>query len=91
MRVSITDEASRQIEGISDYLESEWSARIRDNFLHKLESAVTVISQMPFSFPESERHLGLRRCVVHKFTSIYYRVKNDEVEILAVVDNRQNF
>lgn len=35
MHVSITDEAARQIEGIADYLESEWSARIRDNFLHK--------------------------------------------------------
>lgn len=46
---------------------------------------------MPLSFPESERYTGLRRCVVHKFTSIYYRVKDDEVEILAVVDNRQNF
>jgi plasmid stabilization system protein ParE len=90
MRISITDEAKEQVANIADYLASEWSPRIRDNFLHKIDKAVFTISQMPFAFPEAENLPDIRRCVIHKYTSIYYRVKPDEIEILAVWDNRQD-
>ena len=91
MRVSITVDAAKQFEMIADYLEHEWSPRVRDNFIGKFESAVQVISKMPNAFPASERHSGIRKCVIHKFTSIYYRIAKDEIQILAVTDNRSEF
>lgn len=90
MRITITGEAQRQLAQIVDYLNSEWSSRVRDNFLDKIETAVRTISQLPFAFPEAPNLPGVRRCVAHKLTSIYYRVKTDEIEILAFWDNRQD-
>lgn len=91
MHINITHEAALQIETIADYLELKWSARVRDNFLEKIERAISIIGQMPEAFPASDFHPGLRRCVAHKLTSIYYRATSSEIEILAVVDNRQDF
>lgn len=90
MRINITVEAQEQVANIADYLTFEWSPRVRDNFLQKIDKAVLTISRMPFAFPEAENLPDVRRCVAHKYTSIYYRVKSDEVEILAVWDNRQD-
>ncbi len=90
MHVKITDEAQRQLVRIADYLSTEWSARVRDNFLDKVETAVRTIRQLPFAFPETPDLPGVRRCVAHKHTSIYYRVNTDEIEILAFWDNRQD-
>ena len=42
-RLSITDEAKQQITNIVDYLDSEWSIRVRDNFLRKIDVAVQTI------------------------------------------------
>lgn len=89
-QVSLTEEAQRQLAGISEYLASEWSVRVRDNFLQKIDAAVRVIQQMPFAFPEAGEFSDIRRCVIHKYTSIYYRASDEEIEILAVWDNRQD-
>lgn len=35
-----------------------------------IDAAIAVISKMPNAFPASERHSGIRRYVIHKFTSI---------------------
>ena len=53
-RLSITDEAQQQITNIADYLDSEWSIRVRDNFLRKIDVTAQTIIQMPFAFPEAE-------------------------------------
>lgn len=38
--------------------------------------------------PSSQVMIGIRRCVITKYTSMLYRVKEDTVEILAFFDNR---
>lgn len=90
MQIEITDEAQQQLIRITDYLNEEWSSRVRDNFLDKVETAVRTISQLPFAFPEAPDLPGVRRCVAHKNTSIYYRVNSEKIEILAFWDNRQD-
>ena len=83
MQIEITDEAQQQLIRITDYLNAEWSSRVRDNFLDKVETAVRTISQLPFAFPEAPDLPGVRRSVAHKNTSIYYRVNSEKIEILG--------
>jgi hypothetical protein len=33
---------------------------------------------------------GLYKCVVTKQSSFYYRIRNNEIEIITLFDNRQN-
>lgn len=44
----------------------------------------------PKSFPASKIKKGIRRCVVTRQTSVYYRIQNESIEIITVIDNRQD-
>ncbi len=90
MNVSFTDQAAEQLAELVDYLELEWSSKVRDNFLLKLEGAVEVIAAFPFAYPASEAFPEFRRCVVTAQTSLYYQVQQDEIEVVAVIDNRRD-
>lgn len=90
MKVFLSLEAAEQLTQLLGYLESRWSEKVHNNFLDKLDRAVSTISKMPFAFPESVKYPGIRKCVVTSHTSLYYCMHGDAVEILSVIDNRQN-
>ena len=90
MKVTITDQAAKQLAELADYLELEWSPNVRDNFLLKVESAVEVIAAFPSAFPASESFPEFRRCVITPQTSLFYQIRLDEIEVVAVLDNRQD-
>jgi len=91
MPVYLSQNAYDQLQDIVSYLENNWSEKIRDNFLSKLDTIFETISTFPYSFPESNAMLGLRKCVVSNQVTAFYRVDEvrKEIEIMAVLDNRQ--
>lgn len=50
------------------------------------------ISKVPYGFPVSQKFPGLHKCVITAQTIAYYRINEDrnEIEIIAVIDSRQN-
>lgn len=44
----------------------------------------------PKSCPESEEFKGLHKCVVTKHNSLFYRITDDEIEVITLFDNRQD-
>ena len=93
MNVVLSPTAGEQLHQIIDYLEQQWSAKVRDNFIHKLQRTMDAIAIMPYSYPASKKLPGLRKCVITPQTIAYYRIDEirKEVEIIAVVDARQQF
>jgi len=93
MTVFLSDNAKEQLHHIIDYLELKWSTRVRDNFIDKLQRAMDTIEKMPNGFPVSQKFPGLHKCVITAQTVAYYRIKEaeQEIEIIAVIDSRQNF
>ncbi|MCF8243817.1 MAG: type II toxin-antitoxin system RelE/ParE family toxin [Saprospiraceae bacterium] len=93
MPVYLSQTAYDQLHQILDYLEEKWSAQVSDNFLNKLERTMDSIGQFPYSSPPASHFPGLRKCVINKQVSAFYRIDEvrKEVEILAVLDNRQDF
>jgi len=51
---------------------------------------VLQISQHPESCPVSVEFQGLYKCVVTKQTTIYYRIEENEIQVIAFFDNRQD-
>ncbi len=47
------------------------------------------ISSQPESCTESTVLSGLYKCVVTKQTSFFYRIKASEIEVITLIDNRQ--
>ena len=85
-----TDEALKNLTGIIDYLEHRWTEREIKNFAKLLDRQLNLIQSNPDLFPTSPTSDRLRKCVLSKQTTIYYRLDNDEIRIITLFDNRQN-
>lgn len=90
MRVFLSPLAEQKLEHLLLYLERKWSRKVRDEFLEKLNGKFQQIQSQPRSCKESDVFSNLFVCVVTSQTSFFYRIKNQEIEIITVIDNRQN-
>jgi plasmid stabilization system protein ParE len=90
MKIFLSEIAEYQLDTLLDYLEIEWSVRVRDNFMNKFENSLRTIETMPFAYPFSEKLIGLHKCVVTPQTSIYYQINANEIEVIAIFDNRMD-
>ena len=71
MRITLSEQASEQLTILLTYLELEWSPRVRDNFILKLERSFEAIVAFPKGFPVSEKFPGLHKCIITTQTSGY--------------------
>lgn len=78
-----------KLEKLIEYLNMEWGHRTKNEFLKELKKSISKIENFPESCPKSELYDGIHKCVVSKLTSFYYRIHNQDIEILTVTDNRQ--
>ncbi len=72
------------------YLESKWSVKVKEEFSSNLQKKLDNLLSHPESCILSSKKEGLRKCVVSKQTSIYYKIDREEIRILALFDNRMN-
>jgi len=89
-KVVFSKRARRRLEKLLDYLESEWSLKVKNEFIEKLDRCVLQISRHPESCPVSEEFPGLYKCVVTKQTTFYYRIEEKEIQVITFFDNRQD-
>ena len=89
MQVFISPLAQEKIKLLLNYLEEEWSIKVKEDFIKKLKKSVGQISKQPYSCPQSKK-TKIFKCVVSKQTSFFYRIKSEEIEIITLTDNRQN-
>lgn len=64
--------------------------RTREEFVSKLLDKFSQNSSQPKSCTESIAFSGLYKCVVTKQASFFYRIKAHEIEVITIVDNRQD-
>ena len=82
--------AKKDIENITDYLIKEWGTRIVSNFLSKLNWIISQIVINPKQYPKINSKLKIRKCVITKQNTLFYRIKGTKVEIIRIYDTRQN-
>jgi plasmid stabilization system protein ParE len=88
--IRLSKRAMTKLDSLLVYLEAKWSTQVKHDFVQKLDKSLNQIQKLPDSFPESEKIKGLRKCVVTKQTSIFYKYSEKNVDIVAIFDNRQN-
>ena len=95
MKAVFADEAIDQLDALLDYLEREWSSKVRDKFVLNLQQFVSTIERYPEAFPVSNNLVaeGARRCVVVPQVSLYYLIdaQNQRIVILTIRDNRMDY
>ena len=89
-KVEWTDNALTELKVIFEYIEQNWTEKELRRLSNEIERTINLISNNPNLFPQSENS-NVRRTVVKKLNTIYYRIKDEEnIEILSFFSNRKH-
>jgi plasmid stabilization system protein ParE len=88
-KIVLTKRAADSLENLFQYLENEWSVKVRNEFIKKFENAVYQIRKSPEIAPASKEIPNLHRFILTKQTSLN-RVDKTSKTIITVFDNRMN-
>lgn len=89
-RVYLSPLAERKLTLVLEYLETEWSEKIKYDYLQTLKQQLEKISQNPTAYPALRGFKEVRKCQVTKHNSLFFRYSESEVEVISHFDNRQN-
>ena len=88
--IVLSKTANKKLSKLLEYLEKNWSKKVKDDFIVKLDRSLLRISNFPYSCPESAEVKGLFKCVVSKQNTLFYRVTPTEIQIVTLFDSRQD-
>ncbi|TDG35180.1 type II toxin-antitoxin system RelE/ParE family toxin [Pedobacter changchengzhani] len=85
-----TDFALKELENTIEYLKKNWTDKELRNLALKLEETLIFISHNPYLFQVSDIKKDIRRVVILKHNTLYYRFVKNQVEIISFFSNRQS-
>ncbi len=88
--INISPHAKEDILNIIIHLKGNWGPKVVEEFLQKLVVFYRLILINPKLFGYYNKRQKIRKYVITKHNTIYYRIKKDEVQIITVFDTRQN-
>lgn len=88
--VSLSKTAEKKLNALFDFLLENWSEEVKSTFIKKLDSSIRIIREKPEIFPKSKVANGLRKCVITKQTTLFYRFNSSKIDVVSIFDTRQN-
>ena len=85
-----TEHALSELNQTISYLEENWTERELKNFVKKLDHTIELISKSSKLFPASLEKHGIRKAVIEKHNNLYYRERNEQIEIISLFSVLQN-
>lgn len=85
-----TDNALKELEKTIEYLEENWTKTALRNLAINLEETLTLVSKNPNLFQVSDIKKEIRRVIVLSHNTLYYRIGNNQIEIISFFSNRQS-
>lgn len=83
------DNALNELAKTIEYLEKDFTDKDIEKLALKVESIIQLIAQNPHIFLKSE-FKNIYKVVILKYNTLYYRLKDTDVEIISFFSNRQN-
>ena len=75
---------------ILEYLHKNWEERVTNQFIDLTDDILAQISINSKQFPLIHKKEKIRKCVITKHNTLFYRESNSQVEILRIYDTRQD-
>jgi plasmid stabilization system protein ParE len=85
-----TDEAFKNLENIIAYLEKFWTEKEIRKFARLLDKQLILIKKNPSLYPFSKKSNDIRKSVLTKQITLYYRITETEIYLISLFDSRQN-
>lgn len=83
-----TNRALQNAISIKAYLSKNFSDKEIDNFFSLLNAFEIAVIAFPELYPLSSAKRGVRRAILSKVLSTFYRIHKNNIEVLAILDNR---
>lgn len=90
MRVIWTPEVTATFNQNITFLEENWYESVIANFISKTDGAILFISRSPASFPVVDKAKGVRKILVVKQITPYYKVVDKTIFLLTFWNNYQD-
>ena len=89
-KIILSKRASNRLDKLLEYLEQEWSLKVKNDFIKKLDKSLNQIQKFPESCPDTNFVKGLHMLVVNKQTSLFYRFDSKTIRVVTIFDNRMD-
>jgi plasmid stabilization system protein ParE len=90
MEIVWTEKADETFDEIADWIEERFTQKEVDTFVLTTYEVLDNIEEFPKSYPMSKTLKRVRKAVIHPHSSLYYRIRKREIELLFFWDNRRN-
>jgi plasmid stabilization system protein ParE len=85
-----TRNAICHFDEIINFLLLTWNEEIAQSFIDLVENELLFIKSNPKCYPMFDEFRNIRKVVVHKNVSLFYRLNENKIELISFWDNRQN-
>ena len=82
--------AEMEFADILSYINSEWNEKVVLNFINSLDGVLIQLSENPLMFPLFDKKREIRKCVLNKRVILFYRLRNENIELVSLFNTRQN-
>jgi plasmid stabilization system protein ParE len=82
--------AENDFNSILDYLQKNWDDKVVLDFVEITERLIAQISINPKQFPLIDKVKNVRKCVLTKHNTLFYRDIQENINVLRLFDNRQD-
>ena len=73
-----------------DYLKTEWGENVSEAFIVKLQKRLNTLSMQPYIGVPSSLIRPVRSILITKHNRLYYRIKDDTIEVINMYDTRSD-
>ena len=81
--------SEKDFEKIIDYLKRDWD-NVVEKFIDITDQLIYQISINPKQYPIINKSKRIRKCVITKHNTLFYRDRKDFIDILRIFDSRQD-
>jgi plasmid stabilization system protein ParE len=85
-----TDIALQDYKRVIDYLISEWPISVALEFESIVNQKLINLSKHPFTGIKSDKNPSVRSILFTHQNRLYYRITENNIELLTIIDTRRN-
>ncbi len=89
-KVTLSKRVSKNLRKLLIYLEEEWSSKVQNELLRKLDKSLNIIQNYPESGIKTHYVKELRMHIITKQTSVFYKFDSNTIYVVSVLDNRMS-
>lgn len=82
--------AISDIKSHLNYVEENWGISTSQELLKRINEVLKTIAKNPNLYQSFKKRGNIHRCVITSQIVLYYRIKNDVIELITFWDTRHN-